>query len=74
MYSLLSVLVGKLFSFVTATVTFGVMYADCISADWASMGLFLAFQELIHAFGFNHFEVFNHAHPVMFPITLIQMF
>jgi len=39
----------------------------------AAVLLFLFFQELIHALVFQHFEVFNHAHAVVFPVARVQM-
>jgi len=33
----------------------------------------LAFEERIHAFRFQQFEVFNHAHAVAFSVPLVKM-
>jgi hypothetical protein len=58
---------------VAAPVAFSVVHADNITAAWAPISRFLTFQERLHALDFQHFQVFNHAHAVVFPVAIVKV-
>ena len=49
------------------------MYTHYVATLRAPVVLFLFFQELVHALGFQHFEVFDHAHAVAFPVAIVKV-
>jgi hypothetical protein len=49
------------------------MHGNRVAAGWAPMPRFLIFQELVHAFRLQHFQVFNHAHAVAFAVAIIKV-
>jgi len=48
------------------------MNRDDIAACWAFIFFLLILQKLFHAFFFQFFEVFNHAHVVACSVTPVQ--
>jgi len=55
-----------------ARITFSVMNRDDIAAFSAFIFFLLILQKLFHAFFFQIFEVFNHAHVVACSVTPVQ--
>ena len=49
------------------------MNTNHIPAVWASVLFLLALKKFNKALVFNHFEVFNHAHTISFPIAFIKV-
>jgi hypothetical protein len=56
---------------VAAVVAFPFVNTNHAAAAWAPKPFSLLFQEHIHACSFEHFEVFDHAHPVSFSVSLV---
>ena len=63
----------RLFSHVPTCIAFSVMHRNRVAAGWAPIHSFLIFQELVHTYRLQHFQVFNHAHAVAFPVAIVKV-